>query len=262
MTIPKILAIQFRFNPVAIEQEQECFTREIGTDTVVDFVSALDQAIDWQYPEVILEGYGGVILGGSSDLDFDGGRPVDDPARQLSYEVLGRLRPLFSYLFENDVPTLGICYGHQILGAFAGAQVHSDPAQKKVASHQVKLLVDKNEYFLFSDLPDVFHGHYRHKDVLDRVPEGSVLVMQGGEQCQVSALKYKNNIFSTQFHPELTYNDMVNRALSTPGYIPEGAAVEEIFKDDPSSNTIIRNFGRFVATLGERSNSQVLLSVE
>jgi GMP synthase-like glutamine amidotransferase len=243
----KILTIQFRTNDKTIAQEQQSIQREIGAAARVEFVSALDETLDWQYPEVIMEEYDGVVLGGSGDLDFDGNRPVDDEVRKISYEILGRLRPLFTYLFEYDIPTLGICFGHQILGAFAGAQVKYSPEQKKVCSHEVKLLVDAHDYFLFSGLPKTFMAHYGHKDVLDRVPEGAVLVMNGGPKCQVSALKYKKNIYTVQFHPELTFADMVDRINNSPGYLPEGVTVEEIFKNDPSSNSILSNFGKFVA---------------
>lgn len=244
----KILAIQFRLNGALVKRERDCINREIGDICQIDFLSALDEEIDWQYPETVLAGYSGVILGGSGDLDFDGGRAVDDNARKISYEILGRLRPLFQYLFDNDVPTLGICYGHQILGAFAGAQVHNDACQKKICSHEVKFMVDKNDFFLFADLPDTFHAHYGHKDVLDRVPEGAVLLMNGGEECKVSALRYKKNIYTVQFHPELNYTDMVERIKNSPGYLPEGIEVEEIFKADPSSNIILRNFGKLVSS--------------
>ena len=70
--------------------------------------------------------------------------------------------------------------------------------------------------------------------------------MNGGERCQVSALQYKSNIYSLQFHPELTLVDLVDRVKNSPGYLPEGVTIEEIFKDDPSSNTILQNFGAFV----------------
>lgn len=244
---PKILSIQFRKSQNSIEQEQASIVREAGVYTEIDFVSALDNSIDWQYPEVIMEGYSGVILGGSGDFDFDGGRPEDDEARKISYEFLGKLRPLFTYLFENDIPTLGICYGHQILGAFAGAQVISDESQRKSCSHEVKLLVNQQDYFLFSDLPDTIQAHYGHKDVLDRVPDGAVLLMHGGDKCKISALRYKNNIYTTQFHPELTFDDMVLRINSSPGYLPEGAIVEQLFSKDLHSNKILQNFSKLVA---------------
>jgi GMP synthase-like glutamine amidotransferase len=243
----KILVIQFRTNENSLLQEQTCLIRETKAFTYIQFISALDESIDWTEPEIIMAGYSGVILGGSGDLDFDGNRPLDDEVRLISNELVQQLTPLFQYLFDHDIPTLGICYGHQIFGAFAGAQVRFDEEQKKVSSHEVKLLVDKNDLFLFADLPNSFQAHYGHKDVLDRVPEGAVLLMHGGEKCKVSALRYKNNIYTVQFHPELTFNDMVDRIKNSPGYLPEGVAVEEIFKDDPNSNKILSNFGRLVA---------------
>ncbi len=243
----KILTIQFRVNPSSVAQEQASVQREAGVYTGVDFVSALDETIDWKQPEIILQKYHGVILGGSGEFDFDGNRMPEDVARKTSYELLEKLKPLFSHIFEHDIPTLGICFGHQLLGAFAGAQVCCDAGQKKICSHELKLMVDKNDYFLFSDLPESFQAHYGHKDVLDRVPEGAVLLMNGGDQCKVSALRYKNNIYSTQFHPELNFTDMVERMKASPGYLPEGALAEELFRDEPHSNTILQNFSKFVA---------------
>ena len=244
----KILAIQFRIKEESIKQEQDCIQRGVSGYTDVDFVSALDDEIDWSYPEVVMENYDGLILGGSGELYFDGKKDKLDENRKISYELLGKLRPLFTYVFEHDIPTLGICYGHQLLGAFAGAQVTYDEQQQKTRSHEVKLMVDKNDYFLFSDLPESFQAHYGHKDTLDRVPEGAVLLMNGGDECRISALKYKNNIYTTQFHPELSFEDMVKRMNDAPEYLPEGVLAEELFKDEPHSNTILRNFSKFVAT--------------
>lgn len=252
---PRILVIQFRKNTNAKRQEQACIEREAGVYVELEYVDGFDDTIDWHFPEVIMERYSGVILGGSGDFDFDGNRDEHDESRKVSYELLGMLRPLFRYLFDNDVPTLGICYGHQLLGAFAGAQVKYDSEQRKTKSHEVKLMVDKHDYFLFTDLPDSFPAQYGHKDVLDRVPEGAVLLMNGGDSCKVSALRYKNNIYTTQFHPELSYDDMVARMKATPGYLPEGTVAEEVFKESPDASRILRNFGKFVATLEEERST-------
>ncbi len=243
----KILGVQFRISQNSVKQEQACILREIGSGVEVDFIDALDKNIDWNFPEIMLSGYSGVVLGGSGELDFDGKREIDDEMRQTSYEILGRLRPTFQYIFDYDIPTLGICYGHQILGAFAGAQVCCDDTQKKSCSHQVKLLVNKADHFLLTDLPESFMAHYGHKDVLDRVPEGAVLLIEGGDKCKVSALQYKKNIYTVQFHPELCFSDMMERIKNSPGYLPEGVMAEEVFKDETHSNKILNNFGKFIS---------------
>lgn len=249
-----ILGIQFRINPDSVSHEQACFQREVGVYVDVEFINALDDVFDWSQPAELMKKYQGVILGGSGELYFDGEKDLADPARKMSYELVEKLRPLFVYLFENDIPTLGICYGHQLLGAFAGAQVTCDRTQMKTKSHELKLMVDRHDYFLFSDLPESFHAHYGHKDSLDRVPEGSVLLMHGGDACKVSALQYKNNIFTTQFHPEITFEDVMRKMNNSPEYLPEGVVATEIFKNDPYSKTILQNFGKFVALRTEQNH--------
>lgn len=244
--LARILVIQFRLDEDALTAERTTFEREVGTYVDLWFVNAFDDTKAWNCPETILKGYQGVLLGGSGEFDFDGNRSVDDPARVISYQLVDKLKPVFEYILNHDIPTLGICYGHQLLGFFAGAQVSCDESQRKTGSHELKLIVNKNEHFLFADLPPTFFAHYGHKDSLDRVPEGATLLMCG-EKCKVSALRYKNNIFSTQFHPELTHERMISRIKQSPGYLPEGAIAEELFKEDPHSNTILHNFGKFVA---------------
>lgn len=244
--IPTILAIQFRLRPANSALEQASIRREISDTVAINFVSALDKDMAWDDPFQLLSDYQGVILGGSGDFDFDGGRSVTDEARIMSFALLEQLRPLCEYIFTHDIPTLGICYGHQLLGAFAGAAVRTDDVQKKTRSHSVELLVDQKEHLLFTDVPKVFYAHYGHKDSLDRVPDGAELLIHGGEACQVSALRYKKNIYSMQFHPELTFDDMLLRMEVSPGYLPPGLKAEEVFIRDTHSNLILRNFGTLV----------------
>lgn len=242
----QILLIQFRDRTVTANLERASIERELGEHISLQTLSALDEQIMWNDPVALLANCAGVIFGGSGDYDFDGGRANDDAVRATSYVLLERLRPMFDYIFEHDIPTLGICYGHQMIGAYAGAAVVNDDVQKKSRSHEVAVLVDKNAYSICADVPDTFYAHYGHKDSLDRVPDGAVLLMKGGEACKVSALCYKQNIFTTQFHPELTLEDLRLRMEATPGYLPEGVTLDEAFVSGSASNTILRNFGSFV----------------
>jgi GMP synthase (glutamine-hydrolysing) len=244
----QILIIQFRAKTTTAALEQASIVRELGDGITVICRSALDTSIDWNDPAEMLSGIDGVIFGGSGDYDFDGGRSDDDEARATSYALLDKLRPLLDYIFTHDVPTLGICYGHQIIGAYAGAAVVNDETQKKSRSHEVAVVVDKDAYGICANIPDTFYAHYGHKDSLDRVPEGAVLLMNGGEACKVSALCYKQNIYTTQFHPELTIEDLRLRMEATPGYLPEDVSLEELFVSGSTSNTILKNFGTLVRT--------------
>lgn len=238
---PNILAIQFRKRAVTEEMEQKSIQRVIGSRATLTFVSALDESVVWHQAIDLLHPYQGVILGGSGDFDFDGGRCEDDPAKTMSLSFLERLRPLLEYIFLKDLPTLGICYGHQLIGQFAGVQVLRDCTQEKSGSHQVQIIAKEEP--IFAGLSTTFVAHYGHKDVLSAIPEGATLLAKGEEKCHVSVLRYQQNIYTTQFHPEVTYQDMFERVAATPGYLPDGVCVEDIFIADDSSNILLQNFG-------------------
>ncbi len=244
--LPTLLLIQFRKNVKAAELEATSVERECCGVAEVVCMSALDCKIPWHHPEKVLASHQGIIFGGSGDFDFDGGRHRADEAVITSYAFLEQLRPLLSYIFLHDVRTLGICFGHQLLGVFAGAEVIHDTEQKKTRSHPVTLHTAPTEHALLNGLPQTFEAHYVHKDSLDRVPPGAALLMSGGRECRFSALQYGHNIYSTQFHPELTFEDLLARIDLFPGYLDEGVTPESVFSQNTESNTILRNFAQLV----------------
>lgn len=244
----KILVVQFRKNPDFMIGERTCFCRVLTNVSEVCFLDGLDFSIDWSDASEILRGFQGVVLGGSGDLDFDGGRNKDDEVRLLSQKLLKNMSPFFQYLLDNDVPTLGICFGHQLFGAWSGVKVCCDEKQRKTCSSEVKLMVNKDEEKILTNLPERFFAHYGHKDVLESVPENAKLIISGGEVCKVSALRYKNNIYTVQFHPELNHFEIQERIKSLKGYLPEGVEAEVVFKPDNNSNLIIHNFLNLIRT--------------
>jgi GMP synthase (glutamine-hydrolysing) len=252
--VPTILVLQFRTNLVAADLEKKSVVRELADQATVTFVSALDSEVDWLHPEKLLQSYQGLILGGSGDFDFDGGRRTDDRARQTTIELLSRLTPLLTYVFASDFPTLGICFGHQLLGAFSGVNVVHDSTQMKIRSHLISRIDLDAEAGIFTDMPTDFLAHYVHKDTLDRVPDGAQLLACGGSACQVSALRYRRNIYSTQFHPELTFTDVLQRVDVFPGYLRAGDTVAAVFTPAGDCTTLIRNFIVQVALVASVTN--------
>lgn len=244
----RILVIQFRTSGENRKEEMTCLRRCMSDTAALTSVSALDTSVPWHDPELVLSSYDGVVLGGSGDFDFDGGRAEGDPARRTSYEFLERLSPLCAHVFATDTPTFGICYGHQLIAAWTGAQVRHDPVQQKTGTYLVSRTALGEQDGVFETLPDTIHAQYGHKDSVCDVPQQSVLLMDGGERCRAAALRYHTAIYTTQFHPELRGVDMINRLNRTPGYIPEGVSAEEVVVDDPHGEMICRRFVTEVVT--------------
>lgn len=237
----KILIIQSRRRPEMLAAEQEEYRRAVGERTLVDFISSLDTTLTWNEPEKMLASYDGVIFGGSGEFDFDGGRTPDDVARITSREIVERVRPVVEWAMAEDFPLLGICYGHQIVSEVLGVAVVNDHEQKKMGTATVALTAEGKQDEVFGRLPETFTAQYGHKDSLSAVPEGAV-VLASSPVCRAAALRYGKRVYTTQFHPELTREDMVWKLSNSPGYLPEGVAVESIVKDSTEASRIIPLF--------------------
>lgn len=202
----KILVVQSRTDPARIAREQERFRVAAGVAAQVDFLSAVDETLAWKTPEGFLKGYDGVMFGGSSDFDFDGGRPERDPARIISAIILSRAKNLISYALAQDVPLLGICYGHQLVANMYGGKVDNDKEQSKFGSYEVQLTEAGKSDPLFKNMPESFIAQYAHNDSVTKLPEGATL-LASSKGCRFSALRYGKVAYTTQFHPEVTHFD-------------------------------------------------------
>lgn len=243
----KALLIQFRSKWELVESERTSFQKNAGAHYApFSFISALDEKINWSEPEKVLDGHTVVVLGGSGEFDFDGGRAFDDIQRKVSHEMLDRMRPFLQYLFDYNIPTIGICFGHQMIGAFKGVSVVHDSAQKKVGTYDVSIISEHRQDPIFKHVPNTFSAQYGHKDSLSALPEGATLIVNGTD-CKFSGLKYSDVIYTFQFHPEMDAEDVALRLKNSPGYLPEGVAAEDIVHPSPHATRMLANFFHVVA---------------
>ena len=237
-----LLIIQFRENKNTILSEQRSFLRVFKKFGIkADFVSIFDDSILWDNPLAIIRGYAGVVLGGSGDFDFDGGRNSRDPKKEISYQILNKIKPLLRHIFGNNFPLLGGCYGHQIIGAYRGVEIVNNKEQSKIGSFEVLISPNHQSDALLKRIPANFTAQYGHKDSLNSLPENSE-VIASGKNCSYSIIKYSPIIYGIQFHPELTADDVAERLKNSPGYLPEKTNVESLIRASLDSELILNNF--------------------
>ncbi len=243
----RILIIQFRTNTNTLVDEQSSFLRIFDAlDVEVIFKNAFLDNISWEDPEEVLIDIQGVILGGSGEFDFDGDRNLSDVKRTASHALVKTMSPFLRYLEKSDFPTLAICFGHQIIAQSLGVDVINDKSQAKVGSHNVSLTDAAHTDKLFEGLPDTFVVQYGHKDSLSLLPPEATLMAQG-DKCLYSAIRLGPNRYSVQFHPELTAEDVQNKFLSHPDYLPEGMTPEELIQESPHATQLLINFVNGIA---------------
>jgi len=107
-------------------------------------------------------------------------------------------RPEMDLVRETDLPFLGICFGHQLMGAAYGSQV-VDLGHNIREFKEVKLL---GKDPLFDGLPGSIRVSESHRQALTCVPEGFGHLAES-ETSQVEAMCHqKRPIYGVQFHPE------------------------------------------------------------
>ncbi|MBD3329943.1 glutamine-hydrolyzing GMP synthase [Candidatus Peregrinibacteria bacterium] len=131
-----------------------------------------------------LKEYKGIILsGGPASVSADDS-PKCDPE-----------------IFNLGVPVLGICYGHQMTAHLLGGSVKPGETQE-YGQAEVEFLERKG---IFEDINEKETAWMSHFDQVEKLPEGFSVVAKT-DDCPVAAMAdYKRNIYTLQFHPEVTH---------------------------------------------------------
>ncbi|WP_165069666.1 glutamine amidotransferase [Marisediminicola senii] len=156
-------------------------------------------------PPIDLDDWSGIIVGGSPYNASDA--PDDKSAVQLRVEA--ELSELLDQVVARDFPFLGACYGVGLLGRHQQGVVDRTWSEP-IGPTRVTLTPDGRADPVFGELQDSFDAFVGHKEACRVLPAGAVL-LASGTRCPVQAFRIKQNVFATQFHPELTVDGIVTR---------------------------------------------------
>jgi GMP synthase (glutamine-hydrolysing) len=192
-------------------------------------------------PKLRLEDYSAVIVGGGPYCISDDPKP---PA-QIKFEA--DLKTLMAEVVEKDFPFLGACYGLSILAEVQGGIVSKEKYSETVAATAIALSPEAEHDPLFEGIPSGFLAFGGHKESCQDVPPGATL-LGSTAGCPVHIIRVKNNIYGTQFHPELEKVGLALRInyYKHKGYFPPEeaesliAAAEEVEITEPPK--ILRRF--------------------
>ena len=137
-------------------------------------------------------------------LDYAGVIVTGSPAS--AYDRHFWLDPLRAYVrrvVEAGVPTLGVCFGHQLLGHVLGGRVAGSPNSWEVGLQEVTLTDAGRADPLFAGLPDPLPVLESHRDAVLEMPPGAVLLAQN-DHTRIQAFAIGDHVRAVQFHPEFT----------------------------------------------------------
>ncbi len=192
-----------------------------------------------QDPNPPLEEFDGVVISGSPASAYD-----PDP-------WIARLADAVRKWAERKIPTLGICFGHQLIAQSLGGKVEKNPLGWEVGTLEIELTAAGQTDPLFEGLPQKFKVMQSHRDIVTQLPPGAIALASSamGDYHSMALGEY---IRSVQFHPE--YEPEMMRFIVQPRRARlEAAGVDvnrviEGIAETPESGTLIRRFEeRFVA---------------
>ncbi len=156
--------------------------------------------------------YSGIILAGSP---FTVSEP-EDRKSATERRVERELAALLDDVVRRDFPFLGVCYGVGTIGSHQGARVdrtYGEPSQ----AVRISLTTAGRTDALLHELPPSFDAFVGHKEAISEVPP-SITVLASSPTCPVQAFRVGENVYATQFHPELDTAAFTSRVRSYAGH--------------------------------------------
>jgi len=161
-------------------------------------------------PAIDLEGVSGLFVGGS---------PFDASAAEKSdvqLRVEAEVSALLDDVVANDVPFLGACYGVGTLGVHQGGVVDTTYGEP-IGAVPISLTDEGAKDPLLAGLPSVFDAYVGHKEAC-RVLPATATLLATSPACPVQMFRVGQNLYATQFHPELDVEGIVGRVRAYDGY--------------------------------------------
>lgn len=233
-TQPRFLLLQVRnADDPMLRQEVRCFARcfacDVGRVEVFDLLSGAPGKAELARADVVL-------LGGSGDYSVARGGPW----------LQGALDAMAA-LYEQGKPTFASCWGFQAMARALGGEVVTDRSRAEVGSVWLRLTEEGKRDPVFGPLGDRFQVLIGHEDVVTRLPRGATL-LASSDKVENQAFRFDGKpIYCTQFHPELSRADIVQRLAAYPSYLPLANATtldefERMTPETPHAEAILRRF--------------------
>jgi GMP synthase (glutamine-hydrolysing) len=156
-----------------------------------------------------------------------------------------RLSGWLKELRMNSVPTLGICFGHQLLAHTFGGRIEYNARGSETGTFEVCMTQQGVNDPLMNGLPDRFFVQQSHDQEVLILPSDAVLLLKN-DHTPNQAFFLSPSVWGVQFHPE--FSQEIMRAIiemSASELRAEGKNPEELppyIAGTPFSRQIFQNF--------------------
>jgi GMP synthase (glutamine-hydrolysing) len=187
------------------DHEVRCFARALGVEP--DRVTPHDLIGSSPTPSLLAQ-FDLVLIGGSGDFSVAHGGDWLEPALDSMRELHARSTPVFAS-----------CWGFQAMAKALGGTVITDMARAEVGTVSLEFSEAGVHDPVFSPSGTPLDGQSGHVDVVDTLPEDAQLLASTSLVTNHAYHFPGKPIYCTQFHPELTLDDLLHRLRQYTKYV-------------------------------------------
>lgn len=201
------------------------------------------------------------------------GEPLPDPAEVSAVIVTGSPamvtdraewseasgRWLAKVVAEDELPVLGICYGHQLIADALGGRVDQNPRGRETGTFEVQFDAASEALApLFKEAGDAaageeallsFPAHFSHLESVVELPSGAIAMASSALEPH-AAIAFGPRQWGVQYHPEFDPAIMRGYLEARRSVIgEEGGDVDALLaavRETPKASSVLERFARFV----------------
>ncbi len=205
-----------------------------------EYLSALDPSLNIHTYQVFRDelpgsthDIDGIIITGSSKEVYD-----NEVWIQSLEKFINRAR-------TQNIPILGVCFGHQIIAQASGGKVMKNPKGREVGTKNVQLTQYGKTDPLFAGLSSTIDVQESHQSVVVQLPQNAQLLAENVFGIQAFRLQNEPT-WGVQFHPEVTPETLKKVVTFRKSVLEsEGIDTDVCMREigpTPESKQILQNF--------------------
>jgi GMP synthase (glutamine-hydrolysing) len=185
-----------------------------------------------------LASYDGVAITGSALNIYDGGAPIE---RQIE---------LARSVFAAGLPFFGSCWGLQVAVCAAGGRVRRNPLGREFGfARRIELSEAGRRHDMFAGKPPVFEAVTVHRDDIEQLPHGAVVLASNDMGLQALELRHGPGTFwGVQYHPEYSFAEIAATTQRYASVLLE----EQLFADRAELDAFVADLRQLMRTPRDR----------